>query len=487
MNINWLFIIKTLGLILILETVFLLMAAAVAFACGGDDAVPMFISSGIMLCAGILFFLPGRRANEFQAGRREGMLTVALTWVVLSFFGMLPFLIGGYIDNVTDAFFETMAGYTTTGSTVISDLEAMPKGILFWRSLMQWQGGIGVIVFTVALMPMFGGGASYLYDSETTGFSRDRFRPRVTQVAKRLSGIYIFLTLTVALLLWAGPMDFFDAVNHAMSSISTGGCSTKNASIAFWNSPYIEYVLMLAMCLGSLKLTLFYFAFKGDFKHLKKDEETKWFLMYILFFTVLTVVWVFHRHFDPATDSIENTIRRAAFQVIALASTTGFTIVDYAGWGQFFWLIAVILMLICGCGGSTSGGIKMGRVMIVVKNMVNEFRKQTHPAAVLPVRVNGKAVSQETIHRVHIFVLVYFLIIVISWAILLLNGLSFDKALGTALSAISNVGPSLGLLESGNVYNISDAAKWYVAFLMLVGRLELFTVLTILLPGFWKR
>jgi trk system potassium uptake protein TrkH len=470
-----------------LETVFLLIATCVAFAYEGNDFVPMFISSGIMLGAGILFFLTGGKANEFQAGRREGMLTVALTWIVLSFFGMLPFLIGGYIDNVTDAFFETMSGYTTTGATVINDLEVLPKGILFWRSLMQWQGGIGVVVFTVALLPMFGGGASHLYDSEATGFSHERFRPRVTQVAKRLSGIYIALTCIIALLLWAGPMDFFDAVNHAMSSISTGGYSTKNASIAFWDSAYIEYVLIFAMCVGSLKLTAIYLAFKGNFKQLQKDEEIRWFLLYILFFIVVTVGWLLYKGYLLSGDGVEDTVRKTAFQIISLASTTGYTIVDYVGWGQFFWLIAVVLMLICGCGGSTSGGIKMGRAMVVVKNMVNEFRKQTHPTAILPVRVNGKAITQDVVHRVHVFVLVYFMIIGFSWAILLLNGLTFDEALGTAMTAISNVGPSLGLLESGNVYNIPTAAKWYVAFLMLVGRLELFTILTILLPGFWKR
>jgi trk system potassium uptake protein TrkH len=400
---------------------------------------------------------------------------------------MLPFLIGGYIDNVTDAFFETMSGYTTTGATVINDLEALPNGILFWRSLMQWQGGIGVVVFTVALLPMFGGGASHLYDSEATGFSHERFRPRVTQVAKRLSGIYMALTCIIALLLWAGPMNFFDALNHAMSSISTGGCSTKNSSIAFWDSAYIEYVLIFAMCVGSLKLTAIYLAFKGNFKQLRKDEEIRWFLFYILFFIVITVGWLFYKGYQVSGDDVEDTVRKTAFQIIALASTTGFTIVDYVGWGQFFWLIAVVLMLICGCGGSTSGGIKMGRAMIVAKNMINEFRKQTHPTAILPVRVNGKAINQDVIHRVHVFVLVYFMIIGFSWAILLLNGLTFDEALGTAVTAISNVGPSLGLLESGNVYNLPVAAKWYVAFLMLVGRLELFTILTILLPGFWKR
>ncbi|MDR2147916.1 MAG: TrkH family potassium uptake protein [Tannerella sp.] len=487
MKINYLYIIKSLGSILALETFFLLVAAFVAFVYGGDDVVPLLISAGIMSGAGVILFLIGRKANEYQAGRREGMLTVALTWIVLSCFGMLPYLIGGYINNVTDAFFETISGYTTTGATIINDLDSMPKGILFWRSLTQWQGGMGVIVFTVALLPMFGGGVSHLYDSETTGFSHERFRPRVTQVAKRLSGIYLAFTAIITFLLWLGPMDLFDAANHAMSSVSTGGFSTKNDSVAFWNSAYIEYVLIFSMCVGSLKLALIYFAFKGNFKRLRNDEETRWFLLYILFFIVVTVAWLFYKNYDSSTDNVEETIRRAAFQVVSLASTTGLTVVDYVAWGQFFWLIAVVLMLVCGCGGSTSGGIKMGRAMIVVKNMMNEFRKQTHPAAVLPVRVNGRAITQDTIHRVNVFVLVYLLIIVFSWAILLMHGLSFDEALGTAMTAISNVGPSLGLFESGNVYDIPASAKWYVSFLMLTGRLELFTVITLLIPGFWRR
>jgi trk system potassium uptake protein TrkH len=487
MQINGLYIVKTLGSILILETAFLLAATGVAFACGGDDRMSMLVSSGVMLGAGLLFFLVGRRANEYRAGRREGMLAVALTWIVLSLFGMLPFLAGGYINNVTDAFFETMSGFTTTGATVFSEPEALPRGILFWRSLMQWQGGIGVVVFTVALLPMFGGGASHLYDSETTGFSHDRFRPRVTQVAKRLSGIYVMLTVMVALLLWAGPMDWFDAVNHAMTSISTGGYSTKNTGIAFWDSAYAEYVLMFAMCAGSLKLTAIYFAFKGNFRQLRKDEEIRWFLLYILFFIILTAGWLLYRGYRAQGGDMEDTVRRTAFQIISLSSTTGFTIVDYAAWGQFFWLIAIVLMLVCGCGGSTSGGIKTGRAMIVIRNMINEFRKQTHPAAVLSVRINGRAVTQDMIHRTHVFILVYFMITGFSWAILLLSGQHFDEALGTAVTAIGNTGPSPGLFGSGGVYNLPDAAKWYVAFLMLVGRLELFTVLTILLPGFWKR
>jgi trk system potassium uptake protein TrkH len=487
MRINILYIIKILGLILILETVFLLIATGVAFIYGGTDQMPMLTSSGIMLGAGLLSYIAGRKANEYYAGRREGMLTVTLTWVILSFFGMIPFYIGGYIGNITDAYLETMSGFTTTGVTVLDDIEALPRGILFWRILMQWQGGIGMVVFTVALLPMFGGSASQLFDAETTGFLHERFRPRVTQVAKRLSSVYILLTLLLTFLLWIGPMDFYEAINHAMGSVSTGGYSTKNTSIAYWNSPYIEYVIMFGMCIGGMKLPLFFFALKGEFRQLRNDEETRWYLIYMFFFIVVTVVWLFYNEYETGTSDIENTIRKGAFQVVSLVTTTGFKTSDFVAWGPFYWLIAVFLMLICGCGGSTGGGLKMGRALIIAKNMLNEFRKQTHPAAILSVRVNGRAVSQDIIYRVHIFALVYILLICFSWIFLLLNGLTFEEAIGTSISAISNVGPSLGSLADGNISTISPVSKWYISFLMMVGRLEIFTVLTLLLPGFWRR
>lgn len=487
MRINVLYILKTLGSILLLETIFLLIATAVAFFYGGDDRTPMLLSSGIMFGAGFVLFMAGYKANEYRAGRREGMLTVTLTWIILSFFGMMPFYLGGYIENITDAYFETMSGFTTTGATVLNDIEALPRGILFWRSLMQWQGGIGMVVFTVALLPMFGGSASLLFDEETTGFSHSRFRPRITQVAKRLSTVYILLTFIIMYLLWIGPMSFYDAVNHAMTGISTGGYSTKNASIAHWDSAYVEYVIMLCMCLGGMKLPLFFFALKGNFKQLFHDEETRWFLWCLAFYIMMTVGWLLYNGYETGTSGLENTIRKGAFQVISLTTTTGYLTSDFTSWGQLYWLFAIFLMIVCGCGGSTSGGMKMGRALIIVKNMYNEFRKQTHPAAILPVRVSNRAISQETIHRVHIFAAVYIFLITFSWIFLLINGLNFEEALGASVSAISNVGPALGTLSGGNFHDIPALSKWYICFMMMTGRLEIFTVLTILLPGFWKR
>lgn len=487
MRINVLYIIKTLGSILILETIFLLVATSVAFIYGGSDRMPFAVASCIMFGAGTLFFIIGRKANEYHAGRREGMLAVTLTWITLSFFGMMPFYLGGYIDNITDAYLETMSGFTTTGMTTLGDVESLPRGILFWRALIQWQGGIGMVVFTVALMPMFGGSASQLFDAETTGFSHDRFRPRVTQVAKRLSSVYIALTLLITFFLWAGPMDFFDALSHTMTSLSTGGYSTRNANIAHWNSPYVDYVILIAMCAGGMKLPLFFFALKGDFKPFRNDEETRWFLLYMLVFTAITVGWLFYNGLETGFRDVENTVRKGAFQVVSLMTTTGFTTTGYSRWGDFYQLIVIFLMLICGCGGSTSGGLKMGRALILVKNMLNEFRRQTHPSAVLPVRVSGRAISQDVIYRVHIFALAYFLLIGFSWLFLLINGLTFEEALATSVSAISNVGLSLGSLANGCVSDISPLSKWYISFLMMVGRLEIFTVLTLLLPGFWRR
>lgn len=469
----------------ILETLFMLSAVAVAFIYKGDDLVPLLVSSGIMFLSGIVFFLIGRKANEHVAGRREGMLTVTLTWTFFSLLGMLPFYLGGYIDTITDAFFETVSGYTTTGSTILTDVEALPKGLLFWRSLTQWQGGIGMIVFTVALLPMIGGGATQLFNAETPGITHELFRPRVTQVAKRLSGVYIFFTLLLIGLLWAGPMDLFDSVNHALTCISTGGYSTKNASIAYWNSPYIEYVITIFMFLGATNMTLAYFFFNGNPKKLFKDEEMRWFFWSVCVVIGITMTWILVKGF--VTD-FETAFRQAAFQVVTLISTCGFATADYIPWGPFFWMIALILMIVCGCAGSTCGGLKMGRFVILSKNLFNEFKKQTHPNAVIPVRMNGHVVSTGIVHRILAFAFAYLALIVVSCLTLTLDGLGFEEAVGASISAISNVGPGLGSLGPiGNFADVPTVSKWFLSFLMLVGRLEIFTVLTILLPGFWKQ
>ncbi|MCD8136610.1 MAG: TrkH family potassium uptake protein [Parabacteroides gordonii] len=485
MLLNVHFIIKMLGMMCILETVFMSLATVVAFLYKGNDFYPLLISSGIIFLTGVLLYVVGFRANEYTTGRREGMLTVTLTWTLLSFLGMLPFYLGGYVDNITDAFFETMSGFTTTGSTILTDIEALPKGILFWRSLTQWQGGMGMIVFTVALMPILGGGTIQMFDAETPGITHERFRPRITQVAKRLWGVYLFLTFVLVLLLWIGPMDLYDAVNHAMTAISTGGYSTKNASIAYWDSAYIEYVISLFMLIGATNITLIYFCLNGNVKKLCWDEEFRWFFWFVWIMIGITTAWVLYTGF--ATD-FSSAFRKATFQVSTLVSTCGFATENYIPWGPFFWSIALILMFICGCAGSTCGGLKMGRFAILSKSLFNAFKKQTHPHAIIPVRMDTHIVSGDVILRVLAFAFAYVVLIVISCLVLMLDGLGFEESIGAAVSAISNVGPGLGKL--GPVDNFSEVpvvSKWFLSFLMMTGRLEIFTVLTLLVPGFWKQ
>ena len=483
-QINIRLVLKFLGITHMLESFFMASATVVAFCNKGSDFYPLLISCGIMLSAGMIFYFIGRNANDYHVDRREGMLTVTLTWLLLSFFGMMPFLLGGYIPDVTDAYFETMSGFTTTGATILNDIEVLPHGILFWRSLTQWQGGIGIIVFSVALMPIFGGTAMQLFDAEISGITHEHFLPRVTQVAKRLFFIYLLITAVLTMALWAGPMNLYDAVNHALTTVSTGGYSTKNESIAYWDSPYIEYLTVFFMSIGAINFSLLYFTFKGQIKRLLNDGEFRWFYSIIIIATFATAGWLLLHHFEG---SVELVFRRAVFQVVALLSTTGYLTSDFSAWGVFFSIIALILMTICGCAGSTSGGFKMGRFIILVKNMLNEFKKQTHPNAVIPLRIRGKVIHSNVVQRVQTFAFVFILLIVCGCSIFLLNGLGLTEALGTAVSAICNIGPALGKYACGNFADLPNLSKWTASILMMVGRLEIFTVLTILLPGFWKK
>lgn len=471
-------------MLFILESLFMSLTVVVAYCYKGDDFIPLLISSSIMFLTGAVFSLIGRNAKDAGNGRREGMLIVTLTWLLLSFLGMLPYYLGGYTTSLADAYFETISGFTTTGASILTNVESLPHGMLLWRSLTQWQGGIGVVVFTVAILPIFGVCASQMFEAETTGITHERFLPRVTQVAKRIWGVYFLLTVCIFLLLVIGPMDTFDALNHALTSISTGGYSTKNSSLAYWNSAYIEYVIIFAMFVGAVNMSLIYFCFKGDFKKLFADEEFRWFLGVVVLMTTIIACWVSFNHFAEG----EHAVRTAAFQVVTLISSTGFATDNYIEWGPFVWFIALILMFISGCAGSTSGGLKMSRFVVLTKNLSNAFKKQTHPHAVIPVRVNGRAISADLVHRILAFAFAYLALIVLSCLILAFLGMGFEEAVGAAVSCMGNIGPALGDLGPvSNYESIPDAAKWYLGFLMMVGRLEIFTVLTIFIPGFWRQ
>jgi len=484
-NFNFKFVIKTLGFLLIIESIFMMSAAIVSFYYHEMSGDALLVSSTITLIAGIFFRLVGMEEYEKPIGKRESFLVVALTWVVLSAFGMLPFFLSGIIPNITDAYFETMSGFTTTGSTIILDIDIIPNGLLYWRSLTQWIGGIGIIVFALALLPMLGGNASFLYDAETTGIVHERFRPRVTQVAKRLWATYLFVTFILCLLLWVGPMNLFDSVCHAMSTMSTGGYSTKQASIAYWDSPYIEYVISAFMFIGGINFALIYFLVKGVPKKLVKDEEFRWYFTICMTFVIIVASCLF---FSGQIKNVEYAFRTSLFQVVSVMTTTGFATADYMNWGAFYSLVICLLMLFCACAGSTSGGIKIVRIIILCKNAVNEFKRQVHPNAIYPVRLNNSVVPIDVVTKILAFLFLYFAILIISFLILAFSGMGFEESVGSAISCMGNVGPGLGSVgPSGHFADVPTFSKWYLCFLMLTGRLELFTVLSLFMPAFWKR
>lgn len=286
-------------------------------------------------------------------------------------------------------------------------------------------------------------------------------------------------------MLWLGPMDLFDAVCHSFTTLATGGYSTKNASVAYWDSAYVDYMITFFMCVGATNMTLVYFFFNGKFSKLLKDEETRWFYIFTLGMMLVVTVWLLYGGFET---NVELAFRKASFQVATLISTCGFATADYVPWGPFFWLIAILLMVVCGCAGSTSGGMKMGRILILSKSLFIEFKKRVHPHAVVPVRISNHVISQDIVQRVMAFAFLYISLIVVSCLILTMNGLGFEEAIGAAVSAISNTGPGLGTIGPvANFSDLPDFSKWYLSFLMMTGRLEIFTVLTLFIPGFWKQ
>jgi len=436
------------------------------------------------------------RNHRKELQKKEGYIIVAFGWFFMALIGTLPYLLTGTIPGFTNAFFETMSGFTTTGATILNDVEALPKGILFWRSITHWIGGMGIIVLAIAILPLLGIGGMQLFAAEAPGPSGDKLHPRITDTAKRLWLIYVGYTLAETLLLWAAGMSFFDAINHSLSTLSTGGFSTKNASVSFWNDqPLIQYIIMVFMFLAGTNFVLSYFAFKGRFSKIINDEEFKLYGFFIVALTLVTALFIYTQA-DLAASSIahpmvygplESALRHGLFQVLALITTTGFVTADFTAWTPLLTIIFFGLMFLGGSAGSTSGGIKIVRHLIMIKNGVLEFKRTLHPNAILPVRYNNRSVHQSIVFNVLGFFILYMLSFIVGVLVFSLLGLDFQTALGGAASTLGNVGPALGDLGPVHTYHdLSLPAKWWASFLMLIGRLELFTVLILFTPFFWR-
>lgn len=447
-----------------------------------EALTPYLTSVLVYLGVGGLLLSFGKRLKTTKTTRREGMLTVTLTWVTLSLVGVVPMLMSGATNDFMSALTETISGFTTTGATIFTQVEQLPKALLFWRSLMQWQGGIGIVVVTLALLPIFGGGASQIYNAETTGITHDRFLPRIKDVARRLMIVYIVETVLLILLLWAGPMSLFDSVCHALSCISTGGYSTRDAGVVAYDSAYVEYVLTLFMFLGGLNIALIFFAVTGHPRQMFRDEEFRWFSLVILAVGTMTALWLWHQ---GVYDSWEETIRRSFFQVVSLGTSTGFLTADINAWGPFFWMLALFIMFVNGCAGSTSGGLKMSRFVVLLKNLYNEFKKQIQPHLLTPVLLNGKQLSISVVHQILAFCVLYILLLFAGAMLLMLDGNSFISGISVSCSALSNSGPGIGEYMS-SLSSATGFSKGILCFLMLAGRLEVFTVMGIFSRHFWR-
>ncbi len=484
-----------MGLLLLCNGGFMLLATLVSWFY--QDGVTLEISTAalITLFIGTLFMFT-TRGHSKELKSREGYIIVTFGWIFMALSGTLPYVISESIPGFTNAFFETMSGYTTTGASILNDIESIPKGILFWRSLTHWIGGMGIIVLAIAILPLLGIGGMQLFSAESPGPSADKLKPRIRDTAKRLWLIYVSYTLAETILLWAAGMTFFDAINHAFSTLSTGGFSTKNASLAYWNdNPIIQYIVIIFMLLAGSNFVLSYFAFKGKISKVLHDDEFKWYIIFIAGFTAISSLIVYLQA-DVSISSIdhpmvwgegESAFRHSLFQVLTVITTTGFVSADYTMWTPFLTILYFGLFFLGGSAGSTAGGVKVMRHIIMIKNGIIEFKRTLHPNAILPVRFNGKSISKEIVFNILGFFILYMLSFIIGAVVLASLGLDFETAIGGAASSLGNIGPAFGGLSPVNNFDmLPDFGKWWTTFLMLIGRLELFTVLIILTPFFWR-
>ncbi len=484
MRFNIRLILNILGLLWILNGIFMLLCLPVSFYYQDGDWHALALSGLITLMFGVSVWRGASKKEMGQFKKRDGYLIVTLGWISMSAFGSLPFLFSGEIGNFTDAFFETLSGFTTTGASILNDIESMGRGILFWRSLTQWIGGMGIIVLTVAILPVLGIAGMQLFVAEAPGVTPDKLKPRITDTAKRLWLVYVLLTVAELLLLWAGGMSFFDAINHSLTTMATGGFSTKQASVAYYSSPFIQYVIIVFMFLAGTNFTVNYFALHGQFKKVWENEEFRYYLKFTLAFVLMVTVVVW----SVTGNDFERSFRDSLFQLVSIITTTGYVTADYTSWAPLITIFVFMLMFIGASAGSTAGGVKVVRHIILLKNSVLELRRQIHPSAVLPVRLNKKAVTKEITYNVMAFMIIYFMVFAVGSLIMAGLGNDFLTSIGAVATCLGNIGPGIGTVGPvDNFAHLSGPAKWLLSFLMLLGRLELFTVLILFSPHFWSK
>lgn len=482
--INFRLVYRILGQLLFLEAFMMVLCLGMAFVYREDDIFAFAVSIGIIILSGFLLKYKGRNARN-SMNRRDAYLLVTVTWVVFSLFGALPFVISGYVPSYTDAYFETMSGFTTTGATVIDDVEALPHGLLFWRSMTQWIGGLGIAFFTIAVLPSLVGGSMRVFSAESTGPIKSKVHPRISSSAKSIWLIYLLLTIGCLVSLSVCGMNLFDSINYSMSITATGGFAPYNDSTGHFHSLSIDYVSLLFMFLSGTNFTLLYMAiFKRKIWALLRDSEFKLYVAVVMASTAgIMYFLVTYNHYD-----VLRAFSSSLFQVVSFITTTGVFNDDAGKWHHITWVILSICMFIGACAGSTSGGFKSARGVILLKVIRNEFKRILHPKAVLPVRVNGSLVNTSSQVTLLVFFALYMALCLFAYFCLICMGVDSTNSITIAMSCASNVGPTLGLeigpTSSWNV--LPDVGKWICSVLMLMGRLEIFSVVVIFTRGFWK-
>lgn len=464
------------------EGVLLLIPMGVAILYGEESYLSFLIVAAALIVLSLV--LGAKKPKNPVIYAKEGLFIVGLTWLVWSAFGALPFVISGSIPNFLDAFFETVSGFTTTGSTILTNIEVLPRGILFWRSFTHWIGGMGVLVFVLAIIPLADKRSMYLMRAEVPGPTVGKLVPRTMGTAKILYAIYIGLTALQVILLMFGGLSLYDALVHAFGTAGTGGFSVYNASIAAYNSAYVDGVITVFMILFGINFNLFYLMIARKFAQAFKSEEL-WTYLGIIASSVLVITINIYSLYG----NVMTSIRYASFQVASIITTTGYATADFAQWPYLSQMILLLLMILGACAGSTGGGIKTARVVILVKSVRREMKRLVHPRSVSVVRMEGKVVEEETVQGVHTYLLFYTAILFVSVLLIALNGFDVTTTVSSVLACLNNVGPGLGEVvgPTGNFSTLSYFSKVVLSLDMLIGRLEIFPILLLVIPSLWKK
>ncbi len=481
---RWTQVVGTVGSLLVCLSLTLLLPLAFSlyYRDGSEWAIVQSLS--IVLVLGLCLFLVSRNGQDQGIGHRDGLAIVAISWLSAGAMGALPYYLSGTCPQFTDAFFESVSGFTTTGASILTNIETVPQGVLMWRSLTHWLGGMGIIVFSLAVLPFLCVGGMQLYRAEASGPTPDKLRPRIRDTAILLWKVYLFFTVLQTILLLSGGMNFFDALCHTFGSIATGGFSTKNASIGHYQSAYVDWIIIVFMLVGGINFALHYALFTGRPLIMLQNAEFRFFMGAVLLFTVASTVSLL----TVLGSGVEKAFRDAAFQVVSIITTTGYATADYEKWPPLPQAILVFCMFIGSCAGSTSGGMKCMRIMLLIKQAYLELVRLIHPKAVLQVKLGKRIVSEEVIRGIWGYFTIYLGLFVLASFILTAMGIDLMTSFTGVAACIGNIGPGLGEVgPTDNFAHLPILAKWILSICMLLGRLEIYTVIVLFVPEFWRK